>query len=58
MEQLRSIEEINELKKEMEEVLSYIRDPCVRSHFDSFLSALRWVTKEQIIVFPGWSNKK
>jgi hypothetical protein len=56
--EMRSIEEIKEVKSEMEEVLSYIRDPCMRAHFDSFLSALRWVTKEKSLIFPGWSDKK
>jgi hypothetical protein len=58
MEQIRSIEEIKAVKTEMEEILSYIRDPCMRAHFDSFLSALRWMLKEKPMIFPGWSDKK
>lgn len=58
MEQIRSREEIKAVQMEMEEVLSYIRDPCMRSHFDSFLSALRWVLNEKTNIYPGWSEKK
>lgn len=45
--EIRDEKEIIELKDKMEQVLSYIKDPCVRSQFDSFLSALRWVLKEK-----------
>lgn len=58
MEEMRSLEEIKELRAEMEEILSYIRDPCMRAHFDSFLSALRWVLKEKPTIFSGWNDKK
>lgn len=44
---LRNIEEIIQMKEQMETVKSYIKDPCVRSQFDSFISALRWVLKQK-----------
>jgi len=58
MSEIRDIKEIMQVKNDMEEVLSYIRDPCMRAHIDSFLSAIRWVLKEKYDIFPGWSDKK
>jgi len=50
--EMRSPEEIERVKNQMEEVADYIKDPCVRSHFDSWLSALRWVLKEHHHIPP------
>jgi hypothetical protein len=45
--ELRNKEDIIKMKEQMESVKSYIKDPCVRSQFDSFISALRWVLKQK-----------
>jgi hypothetical protein len=47
---MRTKEEIRYLLTELNEVEIYIHDPCVRSHMDSFASALRWVLNEKTII--------
>lgn len=47
---MRSKAEISHLLMEINEVEIYIHDPCVRSHMDSFASALRWVLNEKTII--------
>ncbi len=47
---LRTRKEIQELLTKIDEAEIFIHDPCVRSHMDSFASALRWVLNERTII--------
>jgi hypothetical protein len=47
MTEMRSRQEIEKVLYNIDEIEIYIHDPCVRSHMDSFASALRWVLNEK-----------
>jgi hypothetical protein len=50
---MRSKKEIQDLLSAMDEVEIFMHDPCVRSHQDSFASALRWVLNDKTIIKKG-----